>query len=94
MEPSLQRPLEYLQAGALRLQELNALIQIEEGDEPKQTGRLRCRHPEEKKRRNWLKFCRKCGVDISKASAYVRLCGKCEAIYRPASGQRTEGLTP
>jgi hypothetical protein len=33
------------------------------------------------RKRNWLKFCRKCGADISKSELFERLCEKC----RPAS---------
>ena len=35
----------------------------------------RGRHPS--KRVNWLKFCRRCGADISKSARGVRLCGDC-----------------
>jgi hypothetical protein len=63
-----------------RMAELNMLIQTEERlarESRDERGRPRCQYPG--KIRNWLKFCRKCGVDISRYSAYVRLCKKCNA---------------
>jgi hypothetical protein len=36
-----------------------------------------CQYPG--KKAAWLKFCRKCGVDISGYAAYVRLCKTCNA---------------
>lgn len=71
-----------------RMAELNRILSlaplagVESGESL--PGRPRCQYPV--KRANWLKFCRKCGVDISKASAYVRLCGKCEQEFGPLAG--------